>query len=56
MNEEIDFVIMWVDGNDPEWQKEKSKYDVKTNADATIYRYRDWDLLKYWFRGVEEHI
>lgn len=54
MNEKIDFVIMWVDGNDPEWQKEKNKYDVKTAADATIYRYRDWDLLQYWFRGVEK--
>ncbi|MFQ7238932.1 MAG: Stealth CR1 domain-containing protein [Roseburia intestinalis] len=21
--EKIDFVIIWVDGNDPEWQKEK---------------------------------
>ena len=52
-NEKIDFVVMWVDGNDPEWQKEKRKYDVNANADGSIYRYRDWDLLQYWFRGVE---
>lgn len=52
---EIDFVIMWVDGNDPEWQKEKCKYKVDKNADGSIYRYRDWDLLKYWFRGVEKY-
>lgn len=52
--QKIDFVIMWVDGNDPEWQQEKNKFDVKNNADGTIYRYRDWDLLKYWFRGVEK--
>lgn len=52
--QKIDFVIMWVDGNDPNWQKEKEKYSVKKNADGTIYRYRDWDLLKYWFRGVEK--
>ena len=50
---DIDFVVMWVDGNDPEWQKEKNKYDVKANADGSIYRYRDWDLLQYWFRGIE---
>lgn len=50
----IDFVIMWVDGNDPEWQKEKAKYDVNSNADGTIYRYRDWNLLNYWFRGIEK--
>ncbi len=56
-NKKIDFVIMWVDGNDPKWQKEKAKYDesIKSNADGTIYRYRDWDLLKYWFRGVEKY-
>lgn len=54
MKEKIDFVVMWVDGNDPKWQAEKRKYDVSSNADATIYRYRDWDLLQYWFRGVEK--
>lgn len=54
-NNKIDFVIMWVDGNDPEWQEEKSKYDksISENADGSIYRYRDFGLLKYWFRGIE---
>lgn len=23
----IDFVIAWVDGNDPDWLKEKAKYE-----------------------------
>ena len=23
--EKIDFVIIWVDGNDPKWQEEKSR-------------------------------
>lgn len=55
MKNKIDFVIMWVDGNDPLWQKEKAKYDTNSNADGTIYRYRDWDLLQYWFRGVEKY-
>lgn len=50
----IDFVVMWVDGNDPEWQKEKQKFSVDDNADGSIYRYRDFGLLKYWFRGVEK--
>ena len=52
---EIDFVLLWVDSNDPEWQKEKDKYakeqDIKFNPNNV--RYRDWDTLKYWFRGVE---
>lgn len=56
----IDFVIPWVDGNDPEWMAEKEEYWIKEgntpyldgNKDA---RFRDWNLLKYWFRGVEEY-
>lgn len=53
-NSKIDFVIMWVDGNDQKWLEEKNKYNIKKNADGSIYRYRDWNLLKYWFRGVEQ--
>ena len=52
---DIDFVMTWVDGNDPEWQIEKQKYakvaDVRYNPNNA--RYREWDTLKYWFRGVE---
>ena len=51
----IDFVILWVDGNDPEWQSEKAKYDSNINDDSnSASRYRDWGLLPYWFRGVEK--
>ena len=51
----IDFVILWVDGNDPKWQSEKSKYDSNVNDDSnSVNRYRDWGLLPYWFRGVEK--
>lgn len=59
-NEKIDFVILWVDGNDEKWRKEKQKYKVieKVNIDNEIddkdIRYRDWDNLRYWFRGVEK--
>ena len=52
---EIDFVITWVDGNDPEWIAEKAKYETKENGDNRDKRYRDWDLLRYWFRGVEQY-
>lgn len=48
----IDFVITWVDGSDPEWLKEKQKYLPETDTDPN--RFRDWGLLKYWFRGVEK--
>lgn len=51
----IDFVIIWVDGNDPEWRKEKEKYEPNTqDVDSRNIRYRDWDNLQYWFRGVEK--
>lgn len=50
----IDFVITWVDGNDPEWRKEKNKYSGNTEGDAREVRFRDWDNLQFWFRGVEK--
>jgi len=51
----IDFVILWVDGNDPKWLEEKNKYlNDKKMLTASASRYRDWDNLQYWFRGVEK--
>ena len=55
MSEPIDFVICWVDGNDPEWQKQKNYYDTSQQTDSREIRYRDWDNLQYWFRGVEKY-
>jgi hypothetical protein len=53
----IDFIIPWVDGNDPEWIKKKIKHDKKNIKDYTNsdMRYRDWGLLKYVFRGIEKN-
>lgn len=51
---EIDFVIIWVDGSDPEWLAEKAKYAPTADTDNRPERYRDWGLLPYWFRGVEK--
>lgn len=50
----IDFVIPWVDGNDPAWREEKDKYMPQLQEDSREERYRDWDNLRYWFRGVEK--
>lgn len=52
---DIDFVITWVDGNDPEWQKEKEKYEGKASGDSRNKRYREWGLLPYWFRAIEKY-
>lgn len=53
MGQKIDFVIAWVDGSDPVWQADKEKY-TGIKAEVDDCRYRDWDLLRYWFRGVEK--
>ena len=52
---DIDFVMPWVDGNDPAWQAEKAKYQGKTLDDSnSTNRFRDWGLMPYWFRAVEK--
>lgn len=52
----IDFVIIWVDMNDPKWKADFTRYSGKQenlgNA-VTEARFRDYGFLKYWFRGVE---
>lgn len=53
--EKIDFVLTWVDGADKEWQKEREKYNPEKGADAGVSRYRDWENLQYWFRGIEKY-
>ena len=50
----IDFVIPWVDGSDPNWITEKNRY-IEEDGDKRNQRFRDWHLLKYWFRGVEKN-
>lgn len=52
---EIDFVVMWVDPSDPEWRKEKSLYCSDNGYGDQEERFRDWELFKYWFRGVEKY-
>ena len=60
----IDVVITWVDGDDPEWKQEKLKFEHSLAGDALPSqsdssddcdeRYRDWDMLRYLFRGIEK--
>ena len=52
--DKIDFVIAWVDGNDPAWRAEKDKYDLRPSKGSAEVRFRDWNNLRYWFRGVEK--
>lgn len=52
---QIDIVIPWVDGNDSQWRDRYMQYRSTINdGDKSDIRFRDWDLLKYWFRGIEK--
>ncbi len=55
---DIDFVVPFVDGNDPAWQEEQRKYleNCRTGlSDLSGHRYRNWGLLKYFFRSIEQN-
>ncbi len=52
-NSKIDFVILWVDGNDSKWLEEKNKY-LNIKGDSNINRFRDCENLQYLFRGIEK--
>jgi len=53
---DIDVVVMWVDGSDPDWIKEKNSFSpVKMDDSNSVNRYRDWGLMKYWFRSIEKY-
>ena len=53
---DIDFVVLWVDGTDTEWKKQKNYWqNNKIELHPDDVRYRDWGLFKYWFRCVEQN-
>ncbi len=54
---EIDFVVLWVDMDDPKWQADFAKYSGRidnSKNEVSEARFRDYGFLKYWFRGVEK--
>lgn len=54
---DIDFVVTWVDMNDPQWKAEFEKYSGRTQSEkngVSDARFRDYGFLKYWFRGVDK--
>ena len=59
MDDEIDIIIPWVDGNDPKWQEERlsvaKKYRVNKAANSSV-RYESWDNLQYIFRAIETYM
>lgn len=54
-NDVIDLVLLWVDGNDEAWVKEKNEH-LGIIGDSNINRFRDCDNMQYLFRGIEKYI
>ena len=50
----IDFVLPWVDGSDEAWIRQRNEYLNIRDGDFSNSRFRDWENLQYWFRGVEK--
>ena len=52
----VDIVIPWVDDHDPKWKESMiscAKEEGRTVlSDSSDERYRDWNILKYLFRGI----
>lgn len=55
MEPQIDFVVTWLDPNDPEWQKSYAKYSPSSKGDMSEARFRDMEIFRYWFRAVEQY-
>lgn len=53
--EKIDFVVTWLDSNDPEWQKQYELYKTGSKGDKGKARYREMNIFHYWFRAVEKY-
>lgn len=58
MIEQIDVIILWVDGSDTQWIKQRNQYLGKTPSEKEIRalakQFRNWDNLQYLFRGIEQ--
>ncbi|MBR6365555.1 MAG: Stealth CR1 domain-containing protein [Lachnospiraceae bacterium] len=56
---DVDIVIMWVDGSDPAWIREKLGYQMNSAVSDELVAdsakcFRDMGTLKYWFRSIEK--
>ena len=51
----IDFVVLWLDSNDPKWQKDYATYSPHSKYGKGKVRFRDHNTFKYWFRAVETY-
>lgn len=61
-NGPIDFVVTWVDSDSVEWRSLRDRHLTEAEQGFGVdlvdwvsgpQRFRDWHLLRYWFRAVE---
>lgn len=52
--DKIDFVVPWVDCNDPEWIESYNHYRPDKPLQDKA-KFRNWGLFRYWFRAVERY-
>ena len=50
---QVDLVVTYVDNTDPVWIESISPWVKNADSDE---RYRNWNMFKYWFRGVEKNM
>lgn len=48
----IDLVVTYVDSSDEVWQRSLSQFNVSYSK----CRFRNWNLMNYWFRGIERNM
>lgn len=57
--EKIDIVVLWVDGSDPEFIREKQEVTGQISVSNELVdgdlRYREFGIFNYWFRMIEKH-
>lgn len=56
MKDKIDFVVSWLDSEDPKWQEDFLNHKEKEhNGSTEACRFRDWGCFHFWFRAVEKY-
>lgn len=53
--DKIDFVVTWLDSNDPKWLASYHTFCPNSNKANENARFRNMDIFKYWFRAVERY-
>jgi len=56
MNDKIDLIVPWLNGNDKHWLSLYNSYlQTVSSGDKGISRIRDWDTLRFLLRSIENN-